>query len=182
MVLGDRGNGRVSVMKRKEIIKLVGSALFLASMSACSLAGPVADELNPYSDGNKSAPLGERNTNSVLGGGAGGGQEAEAARHAIEVMGTYRRTLSPQPNYPVIQPAEVRLMWIPDHLNVHGDLVPAHYYYLRVLPDRPAVQDAFEIERQLHQTTSGSGGYGAPVSYGTGGGGSSTPWVYKEGK
>ncbi|HMO19053.1 MAG TPA: hypothetical protein PKA63_13180 [Oligoflexia bacterium] len=156
------------------------SILCLAGMSACAAAGSVADNLNPYADGNKIPAEygGERNTGAIMGGG-GGAKSAEAARHALEVMGTYRKALPPEPTYPVIQPAEVRLMWIPDHLNAVGDLIPAHYYYLRVLPDRPAVTDAFEIERQLDLST---GGYsaGASGSLGTGSGGSTTPWVYKE--
>lgn len=73
----------------------------------------------------------------------------DSARSAIEAMASYRRTQDPQPVNPVIQPAVVRLMWIPDHLNSHGDLVPAHYYYLKVLKDRWAVSDAFELESQL---------------------------------
>jgi hypothetical protein len=60
-------------------------------------------------------------------------------------------------------PAVVRMMWIPDHLNSHGDLVPAHYYYLRVLRDRPAVTDAFELEAQLNTGAVSSGtGYVQP--------------------
>ena len=48
-----------------------------------------------------------------------------------------------------MQPAVVRLMWIPDHLNNSGDLIPAHYYYLKVLNERWAVTDAFDLEKQL---------------------------------
>jgi hypothetical protein len=57
-------------------------------------------------------------------------------------------------------------MWIPDHLNKAGDLVPAHYYYLRVLDSTPAVTDAFEIDEILNSGTPGAGG--------------ATPWVVKE--
>jgi hypothetical protein len=81
-------------------------------------------------------------------------------------------------------------MWVPDHLNRHGDLVAAHYYYLRVMNDRWAVQDAFELEAQINNNSgidyapSGGGGAGGGPSgsYGTSGGGSggATPWVYKE--
>lgn len=150
-------------------------------LSACSVAGPIADELNPYGNGASSGNEfgGQRNTGALLGGG-GGAKSAEAARHALEVMGTYRKALPPQPNYPVVQPAEMRLMWIPDHLNAVGDLVPAHYYYLRVLPDRPAVTDAFEIESQLDLSAQSAGG--APTSLGTSAVGGATPWVYKEAK
>ena len=71
-------------------------------------------------------------------------------------MATYRRAQEPSPNDPVMQPAVVRLMWVPDHLNVHGDLIPSHYYYLKVLGDRWAVNDAFELESQLSPRGSGS--------------------------
>lgn len=163
------------------IIK-TGLVLCLSSFISCAAAGSVADGMNPYADGNK-VPAeygGERNTGAIMGGGGGAGS-AQSARNALEVMGTYRKGLPPEPTYPVIRPAEVRLMWIPDHLNAIGDLIPAHYYYLRVLPDRPAVTDAFEIERQLDLSTSGGSSL-APVNLGTGDGGSSTPWVYKEGR
>jgi hypothetical protein len=157
---------------------LLGGSLL--GFTACSQAGSVADNLNPYADGNQvpSEFGGARDTGAILGGG-GGAKSAEAARNALEVMGTYRKALPPEPAYPVIKPAEVRLMWIPDRLNAIGDLIPAHYYYLKVLPDRPAVTDAFEIERQLDPASAGGGGV-APASLGTGEGGSATPWVYKE--
>jgi hypothetical protein len=48
-------------------------------------------------------------------------------------------------------------MWVPDHLNSHGDLVPAHYYYLKVKKDEWAVTDAFELESQLNGGASGAG-------------------------
>lgn len=83
-------------------------------------------------------------------------EKAETARSALEHMATYRRANEPEPIHPVIQPAVVRLMWVPDHLNKSGDLVPPHYYYLKVLSDRWAVQDAFELESQLGPTNSGS--------------------------
>lgn len=169
--------------------------LFLLSTIGCALAGPAADELNPYGEGNFIEEKGNRDQSALTGVG-GGSKEGTAARQALEVMGSYRRALPPQPTYPVIQPAEVRLMWVPDHLDRHGNMVPANYYYLRVLNDRWAVQDAFELEYQLRNNPGidysgggggGGGGGGAaagpgPTStYGTNGGqGSSTPWVYKE--
>ncbi len=176
----------------------------LSGIAGCSVGGPFADELNPYGDGNAVQVLGDRSTSSILGsGGTGGGKEAEKARQALEVLGSYRRANAPQPVYPVVKPMEMRLMWIPDHLNRFGDLVPAHYYYLRVLPEEPNVQDAFEIERQLHPDQNYAIGVGAgspavgaapstgpaepaapgggPGAYGAGTGGTSTPWVYKEG-
>lgn len=149
-------------------------------LSGCySGAGRVADQLNVYAD---EAPiLGERNTNAISDSGAG--RKAEEARHALEVLGSYRRAHAPQPYYPVVRPAEVRLMWVPDHLNRVGDLVPAHYYYLRVLNDGFEVQDAFDIERQLNDTTGQSGGPVVTPDLGAGGGaGTATPWVYKEEK
>lgn len=121
------------------------------------------DVLNPFAS-NPAVELGERTSDALVKEGLGE-TEAGNARHALEVMGNYRRTQAPQPQYPVVQPAEVRLMWVPDHLNGAGDLVPAHYYYLKVLNDRWAVQDAFDLEQQLNQ--------------GSGGAGSATPWVYK---
>lgn len=74
-----------------------------------------------------------------------------SARDALENIASYQRAHLPQPNNPVMMPAVVRLMWIPDHLNNNGDLVPAHYYYLKVLNERWAVTDAFDLEKQLNQ-------------------------------
>jgi hypothetical protein len=110
-------------------------------------------------------------------------------------MGAYRRAQAPQPIYPVVRPAEIRLMWIPDHLNRLGDLVPAHYYYLRVLSESFEVQDAFDNERILNATKpigyTGGAGTAAPAAAGGAtaappglpgggeGGGGATPWQYK---
>lgn len=177
--------------------RLLNLAL-LSVLTACSLAGPAADELNPYGEGNSVEVLGQRDLSALQGAnGSGGSKAAESARQALEVMGSYRRAQAPEPAYPVVKPAEVRLMWVPDHLNKQGDLVTAHYYYLRVLNDRWAVQDAFEIEQQLKSNpgieNNQNAAPGAPAptaaaaqagnTYGNGsgdGGSSTTPWVYKE--
>jgi hypothetical protein len=112
-------------------------------MCGCSNFGSV---LNPfYETPPPEALLGDKNDHAL----AGDKSRAETARGALEQMSTYQRAHSPEPVNPVIQPAVVRLMWVPDHLNRHGDLVPAHYYYLKVLSDRWAVKDAFELEAQL---------------------------------
>ena len=119
-------------------------------LSACS---STSNLLNPFYDSPKpEALLGEKNDHALN----EGEGRVDKARAALESMSQYRRASTPQPNDPVIQPAVVRLMWVPDHLNKHGDLVPAHYYYLKVLSDRWAVQDAFELEGQLGKTTDGS--------------------------
>lgn len=159
------------------------AAICMALVTGCTATGPAADQLNPFAaDGTGGQQLGERNTNAILGG-SGGGGAAERARHALESIASYRRTQAPQPVYPVIRPAEVRLMWIPDHQTTDGNLVPAHYYYLKVLHDDWELQDAFEIEGQLHNTGAanadfGTSGGGAPA----GNFGGATPWVYKDKK
>jgi hypothetical protein len=51
-------------------------------------------------------------------------------------------------------------MWVPDHLNSHGDLVPAHYYYLKVKKESWAVTDAFELEGQLNASTGNASAIG----------------------
>lgn len=112
-------------------------------LSGCAQAGNV---LNPfYEEPTETALLGERSDRALY---EGGGND-ESARKALEAMASYRQAHTPPPQYPVLQPAVVRVMWVPDHLNRAGDLVPAHYYYLKVLGDRWGVQDAFELEGQL---------------------------------
>lgn len=143
-----------TILKRRSIARTCLGIFLVGSSSGCS--STAFEYLNPYGDSDLPTRLGERSYRAILEDG-GGSQDSEKARHAAEVMGSYRRTQHPQPAYPVIQPAEVRLMWVPDHLNKYGDLVPAHYYYLRVLDDRPAVQDAFDLEQQLNVTTTGAG-------------------------
>ncbi len=155
----------------------------LTTQGCYTSASNVADQLNPYAD--PTEELGNRDTSAISGGGSG--KKAVQARHALEVMGAYRRAQAPQPVYPVVQPAEVRLMWVPDHLNRFGDLVPAHYYYLRVLNDRWAVQDAYDMERQLEdggKISAGGGGGGGGGRYGESEAPASTatPWVYKDEK
>ncbi|MCB0338334.1 MAG: hypothetical protein KDD53_01965 [Bdellovibrionales bacterium] len=125
-----------------KVTKVFIVVLLSATLSACSNSGslnPFAPELTPQ------AKLGQRNDHALDDSRKG----VDKAREAAEQMASYQRSHTPQPVNPVIQPAVVRLMWIPDHLNSHGDLVPAHYYYLKVLSDRWAVTDAFELEGQL---------------------------------
>ena len=145
----------------KSRLTLFGVLAGLIASIGCSQG--FSDALNPYDDPPENI-YGERSNRAILEDG-GESQLSDRARHALETMGSYRRAQEPQPTYPVVQPAEVRLMWVPDHLNKAGDLVPAHYYYLRVLNDRWAVQDAFDLEEQLNKGSKGAG--------------SATPWVYK---
>jgi hypothetical protein len=121
----------------------------LVSMGFLSGCTTIGNKLNPFQeDPDPMALKGERNDralNETV-------EKQDRAREALETMASYRRAQAPQPVDPVVQPSVVRLMWIPDHLNKSGDLVPAHYYYLKVLNDRWAVQDAFELEQQLGST------------------------------
>ena len=128
---------------------------------ATGCSGTADDLLNPnYIPGPQ---LGERSNTPILEGGAGKGEKGDNARHALEVLGSYKRAHDPEPYYPVRQAPVVRKMWIPEHLNRSGDLIPAHYYFLEVLPSRWAVQDAFEIEKQLESESQS---------------GAQVPWVY----
>jgi hypothetical protein len=132
---------------RLAIIPLLGTLL-----TGCS---GMTHVLNPfYETPSEVAYFGEKN-DAALNDSSGGGK-GDKARAALEQMGTYQRALPAQPQNPVMQPAVVRLMWVPDHLNSHGDLVPAHYYYLKVKKESWALQDAFELEAQLNSTTGGN--------------------------
>ena len=146
-------------MNKLNIATLITIAL---TLSACG-TGMIADPFTPPTQ--PEAYLGERNDHAL----GTGAHNPESARDALEAMASYQRAHAPQPVNPVMQPAVVRLMWVPDHLNSNGDLVPAHYYYLKVLGERWAVSDAFELEQQLNGPQ-GAGGSGA----------SSLPYIYSD--
>ncbi len=130
-------------------VKLSFIPLAAIILSGCSSMSRI---LNPfYETPSEVAYFGEKN-DAALNEGSGG--KGDKARAALEAMATYQRAMPAQPNNPVMQPSVVRLMWVPDHLNSHGDLIPAHYYYLKVKRDSWALTDAFELESQL---SSGSG-------------------------
>jgi len=148
------------------VFKIITVSVLALALSGCSRAFEAADSLNPFAE-DVPQGFGERNNRAILEEGAGG-NDAKHARHALETMREYRAAQPPKPYYPVVRPAEVRLMWVPDHLNKYGDLIPAHYYYLKVRNDQFELQDAFEVEEQLHSGNSSSTGPG-----------SATPWVYK---
>lgn len=122
----------------------------VALLCGCSSMSKI---LNPfYEDPDPTALLGERNDHAI----SGSREKTQNARQALETMASYQRAHLPQPVHPVVQPSVVRLMWVPDHLNKSGDMVPAHFYYLKVLKDRWAVSDVFELEQQLHTGGPGS--------------------------
>ena len=153
-VVGFRENGQVSIfmectsMINRNFVRATLAVVSLA-LSSCTTMGNV---LNPfYEPPTPVALLGEKNDHA-LGGGAAG--KEDSARAALQQMGTYTRAQDAQPVNPVMRPAVVRLMWIPDHLNNAGDLIPAHYYYLKVKKEDWAVTDAFELQGQLGSTNS----------------------------
>ena len=137
----------------KQKLNVAGKvAALLALMGLCGCA-TLGGALNPFQQpGDEIPQLGERD-DSALNETQGKEQKARAA---LEAMATYQAALPPQPINPVMRPAVVRLMWIPDHLNKNGDLVPAHYYYLKVKQEQWALQDAFELEQQLGPRTDSS--------------------------
>lgn len=129
-------------MKATKILLLTA---LVSLLSGCAAMGRV---LNPfYPTPSEVAYMGQKNDAALNDSGSG---KADRARAALEAMASYQRAQAPQPTNPVMMPAVVRLMWVPDHLNSHGDLVPAHYYYLKVKKEQWAVSDAFELEAQLN--------------------------------
>jgi hypothetical protein len=139
-------NANILNFRKVKYTKLFLYMLITVSTTSCMRLGYI---LNPfYETPPQEALLGEKNDKALYSDSEGGGS-GDKARSALEAMSSYNRAHTPQPVNPVVQPAVVRLMWIPDHLNKNGDLVPAHYYYLKVLKDRWAVTDAFELESQL---------------------------------
>ena len=133
-------------------MKKLPTILFLMMAAVFSGCSSVSEFLNPFHEPpTPEAQLGDR-SDKALNETEG---KSDKARAALEAMSEYRNAQTPKPYDPVMQPAVVRLMWVPDRVNTHGDLIPAHYYYLKVLSDRWAVQDAFELEAQLNKGGSG---------------------------
>lgn len=143
-------------------MKIRKLALVIGVLSATACSNRAFDNLNPYDD-SPETELGKRDNSAILEGGANSTSD-ERARHALEVMGSYQRAQEPQPYKPVMRPPVVRLMWIPDHLNKAGDLVPAHYYFLRIKNSEFEVADAFDRMDQLDRGATGAG--------------SATPWAF----
>jgi hypothetical protein len=140
-------------------MRILSTLAIVASTLAGTGCSSIGRVLNPfYEPPSEVAYMGEKNDAALLNEGAGG--KGKSARAALEAMGTYQRAHAPQPNNPVMQPSVVRLMWVPDHLNSHGDLVPAHYYYLKVKKEQWAVSDAFELEAQLGSSTGNASSIG----------------------
>lgn len=128
---------------QRQGIKVLLLSIFLALTSGCHRVGNV---FNPfYEPPAPVALLGDKNDHAL----SGKEEKIEKARGALDAMASYRRAQDPEPVYPVINPAVIRLMWIPDHLNKNGDMVPSHYYYLKVKGDTFAVQDEFDLQKQL---------------------------------
>ena len=139
-------------------IRIAGILAVAMTLCSCATVGKI---LNPFQESTPpEAKLGEKNDKAL----SEDKGKAEKAREALESMATYQRTNQPQPYNPVMQPAIVRLMWVPDHLDRYGNLIPAHYYYLKVKEEDWAVQDAFELEGQLHRKGA-AGDSAVPFSY-----------------
>ncbi|MCI5066188.1 hypothetical protein MRY87_10725 [bacterium] len=151
---GEEGSLRQRGRPRALVSPLGAAALLSAALilSGCSRFG---NSLNPFQEEPPPrAYLGKLDDSALR----DGGTSIEDARESLEEVARYPKAHQPQPQNPVIQPSVVRLMWVPDHLNKNGDLVPAHYYYLKVLDDRWAATDVFDqealINGQSESTTS----------------------------
>lgn len=130
----------------------------LLTLAFCTGCTQIGNSLNPFQEPIKAEALqGTPNDHALR----EEGERLERARGSLEEVSRYPKAHQPQPVNPVIQPAVVRLMWVPDHLNKSGDLVPAHYYYLKVLEDRWAVTDVFEQQ----QVSGGSSTLGSSIPY-----------------
>ncbi|MCB0328496.1 MAG: hypothetical protein KDD70_02500 [Bdellovibrionales bacterium] len=147
------------MMKFKNILVLLGVGALTCTFSGCSQVG---DTLNPFAE--EPAPealLGTPNDHLLK----DEGSKVGTARSALQEVSRYPKAHQPQPMNPVVQPSVVRLMWVPDHLNKQGDLVPAHFYYLKVLEDRWAVTDVFDQQKLINESNGGDiGGSAIPFT------------------
>lgn len=118
---------------------------FVCLLCSCGTIGKV---VNPFYEPPSDIALKGSANDNALNPESNKGKEA---REVLEQVGSYNAAMPPEPVNPVMKPAVVRLMWVPDHLNSYGDLIPAHYYYIKILDDRWNLQDAFELESQLNR-------------------------------
>lgn len=145
--------------KRLAKVIITGGLAFAACACTSTNATQV---LNPfYEPPSEVAYLGNPNDSALH----EGGNKEEEMRANVK-LGQYQRTHTPKPYNPVVNPSVIRLMWVPDHVNRTGDLVPAHYYYLKVKKDQWALKDAWDQQDQVDNT-------------GTRGGASNVPFVYQ---
>ncbi len=122
----------------------------------------VSNAINPYyKTPPKEAYAGKRSDHSLT----GGGREEKALSAISSEIASRAGATSSSPYKPVVTPAVIRLMWVPDRLNRNGDLIPAHYYYIRILNDRFVLEDAFEINAMLNSTTKSADSGGYPFIY-----------------
>ncbi|MCB0320343.1 MAG: hypothetical protein KDD60_05400 [Bdellovibrionales bacterium] len=129
-------------------IKLLSTTLLIVASFAVTGCTSIGNALNPFQDPpSPEAFKGSPNDHALR----SESNKIEVAREQLEQIGKYPRAHQPQPQNPVIQPAVVRMMWVPDHLNSQKDLVPAHFYYLKVLDDQWAVTDVFERQDLVSQ-------------------------------
>ncbi len=141
----------------KGAARYLALALLVATQIGCGSASRFFNPLQKEPD--PEAFLGSPNDHALN----EDANQVEKARERLEdSLATYSKEHTPQPYKPVMLAPVVRLMWIPDHLNRHGDLIPAHYYYLKVLPGRWAANDKFDMVEQLN---TGKGSAGAPSPY-----------------
>lgn len=146
---------------KNRFMKGIFLSLLVVFLAGCST---VSNAINPYyKTPPKEAYAGSRNDHALTGGGSN--REQKALTAIMNEPGHSYGANSAAPYKPVIKPAVVRLMWVPDRLNRNGDLIPAHYYYLRILNDRFAIEDAFEVNAALNATTRSVGGGGIPFIY-----------------
>lgn len=139
-------NIQIKRVKDQMSKRLIRVTLLMTIASFCAGCSALSGVLNPFYEApSPQALLGEKSDKAL----SGGENKEDDARKRLETMSEYRREQPPQPYNPVMHPAVVRLMWIPDHLNPQGDLVPAHFYYLKVLNEGWELQDTFEMEKQL---------------------------------
>lgn len=138
--------------------KTAQTTVLLLTIAFCTGCTKIGHSLNPFQEPIKAEALqGTPNDHALR----EEGNRLEQARGSLEEVSRYPKAHQPQPVNPVIQPAVVRLMWVPDHLNKSGDLVPAHYYYLKVLEDRWAVTDVFEQQ----DVSGGNSSLGSSIPY-----------------
>ena len=134
-----------------QIIRYLSSLAVLTLLAGCGASS---------SSHGSELSLGQRNNHALIG---NSGVSLLSREERRQILHRKLAGNTAQPYHPVVYPAQLRLLWIPDRLN-DKDYIPDNYYYLRITNDIFATEDLRDLETQLFEETDSK---------------SNVPWIVK---